>query len=105
MTISVGERLPQVKLTKMTAEGPEPVDTGDYFKGKRVALFAVPGAFTPTCSAKHLPGFVDKDADLKAKGMTFVEVDQAAFAEKARQPVIDSVDAEIRPTVEELFAR
>ena len=69
MTISVGERLPQVKLTKMTADGPEPVDTGDYFKGKRVALFAVPGAFTPTCSAKHLPGFVDKDADLKAKGI------------------------------------
>lgn len=69
MTISVGERLPQVKLTKMTADGPEPVDTGDYFKGRRVALFAVPGAFTPTCSAKHLPGFVDKDTELKAKGI------------------------------------
>ncbi|WP_375270152.1 peroxiredoxin [Sphingomonas sp.] len=69
MTISVGEQLPQVKLTKMTADGPEPVDTGDYFKGRRVALFAVPGAFTPTCSAKHLPGFVDKDAELKAKGI------------------------------------
>jgi peroxiredoxin len=69
MTISVGEQLPQVKLTKMTAEGLEPVDTVDYFKGKRVALFAVPGAFTPTCSAKHLPGFVEKDAELKAKGI------------------------------------
>jgi peroxiredoxin len=69
MTISVGEQLPQVKLTKMTGDGPEPVDTGDYFKGKRVALFAVPGAFTPTCSAKHLPGFVEKDGELKAKGI------------------------------------
>ena len=69
MTISVGEQLPQVKLTKMTAGGPEPVDTADYFKGRRIALFAVPGAFTPTCSAKHLPGFVDKDAELKAKGI------------------------------------
>ena len=69
MTISVGEQLPQVKLTKMTAGGPEPVDTADYFKGRRIALFEVPGAFTPTCSAKHLPGFVDKDAELKAKGI------------------------------------
>ena len=69
MTISVGEQLPQVKLTKMTADGPEPVDTADYFKGRRVALFAVPGAFTPTCSAKHLPGFVEKDGELKAKGI------------------------------------
>lgn len=69
MTISVGEQLPQVTLTKMTAQGPEPVDTGDFFKGRRVALFAVPGAFTPTCSARHLPGFVDKDAELKAKGI------------------------------------
>ena len=69
MTISVGEQLPQVTLTKVTADGPEPVDTGDFFKGRRVALFAVPGAFTPTCSARHLPGFVDKDAELKAKGI------------------------------------
>ena len=69
MTISVGDTLPQATLTKMTADGPEPVDTADYFKGKKVALFAVPGAFTPTCSAKHLPGFVEKDGDLKAKGI------------------------------------
>lgn len=69
MTISVGDSLPQATLTKMTADGPEPVDTADYFKGKKVALFAVPGAFTPTCSAKHLPGFVEKDGDLKAKGI------------------------------------
>jgi peroxiredoxin len=57
------------KLVKATAEGPEAVQSADYFKGKQVALFSVPGAFTPTCSAKHLPGFVEKAADLKAKGM------------------------------------
>jgi peroxiredoxin len=69
MTISVGDTLPTIRLTKMTAEGPEPVDTSEYFKGKKVALFAVPGAFTPTCSARHLPGFVDKAAALKEKGV------------------------------------
>ena len=69
MTISVGEQLPQVKLTKMTADGPEPVDTGDYFKGRRVALFAVPGAFTPTCSAKHLPGYVEQFEAFRKRGI------------------------------------
>jgi peroxiredoxin len=69
MTISVGDKLPDVKVSKAGESGPEPVQTGDYFKGKRVALFSVPGAFTPTCSAKHLPGFVDKAEDLKAKGI------------------------------------
>ena len=69
MTIAVGDKLPDVKLIKATAEGNEPVQTADYFKGKRVALFSVPGAFTPTCSAKHLPGFVDKASELKAKGV------------------------------------
>src|SRR4051812_42468459 len=57
MTIKVGDKLPSVQITEATAEGPKPVSTDDFFKGKRVALFAVPGAFTPTCSAKHLPGF------------------------------------------------
>ena len=57
------------KLTKATADGPDQVQSSDYFKGKRVALFSVPGAFTPTCSAKHLPGFVEKAAELKAKGI------------------------------------
>jgi glutaredoxin/glutathione-dependent peroxiredoxin len=56
MTIAVGDKLPDVKLMKATEAGPEAVQTGDYFKGKKVALFSVPGAFTPTCSAKHLPG-------------------------------------------------
>lgn len=69
MTISVGDKLPDVKLTKATAEGPDQVQSGDFFAGKKIALFSVPGAFTPTCSAKHLPGFVDKAADLKAKGV------------------------------------
>lgn len=69
MTISVGDKLPDIKLTKATENGPEAVQAADYFKGKRVALFSVPGAFTPTCSAKHLPGFVDKAEELKAKGI------------------------------------
>jgi peroxiredoxin len=69
MTIAIGDKLPDVKLTKATENGPEAVQAADYFKGKRIALFSVPGAFTPTCSAKHLPGYVDKAADLKAKGI------------------------------------
>jgi peroxiredoxin len=69
MTIAIGDKLPDVKLTKATENGPEAVQAADYFKGKRVALFSVPGAFTPTCSAKHLPGFVEKAGDLKAKGI------------------------------------
>jgi peroxiredoxin len=69
MTISVGDKLPDVKLMKATESGPDAVQSGDYFKGKRVALFSVPGAFTPTCSAKHLPGFVEKASELKAKGI------------------------------------
>ncbi len=69
MTIAKGDKLPDVKLTKVGADGNEPVQTGDYFAGKKVALFSVPGAFTPTCSAKHLPGYVEKAAELKAKGI------------------------------------
>ena len=69
MTISVGDTIPDVALNLATPEGPVPVRTGQYFKGKTVALFAVPGAFTPTCSAKHLPSFVEKADELKAKGI------------------------------------
>lgn len=69
MTISVGDKLPDVKLVKATEAGPEAVQSSDFFAGKRVAVFAVPGAYTPTCSAKHLPGFVEKQAELKAKGI------------------------------------
>ena len=69
MTIQVGDRLPDVPLAIATAEGPKPTTSGEYFAGKRVALFAVPGAFTPTCSARHLPSYVDKAADLKGQGI------------------------------------
>lgn len=69
MTISVGDRIPEVTLVKATPEGPQQVSSSEYFAGKRVALFSVPGAFTPTCSAKHLPGFVEKADELRAKGI------------------------------------
>lgn len=69
MTISVGDKLPDVKLVKATAEGPEQVQSSEFFSGRKVALFAVPGAYTPTCSAKHLPGYIEKAADLKAQGI------------------------------------
>lgn len=69
MTIHVGDRLPDVPLSIATPEGPQPTTSGDYFKGKRVALFAVPGAFTPTCSARHLPSYVEKAQELKGSGI------------------------------------
>lgn len=70
MTINVGDTLPfDIKLKQMGEKGPQDVSVGDIFKGKKVVLFAVPGAFTPTCSMKHLPGFVEKAADIKAKGV------------------------------------
>jgi peroxiredoxin len=69
MTIKTGDRLPDVEFRVMGPEGPKPVRTADVFGGKRVALFAVPGAFTPTCSARHLPGFKDRAAELKGKGI------------------------------------
>ena len=69
MTISTGDKLPEATFMTMGAEHPEPVKASEFFAGKKVALFAVPGAFTPTCSAKHLPGFKEKEADLKAKGV------------------------------------
>ena len=69
MTIKVGDKVPQATFTKMTENGPEQVDTDSLFKGRRVAFFSVPGAFTPTCSAKHLPGFIEKAGELKAKGV------------------------------------
>jgi len=69
MTIKVGDSIPSMKLMTPTADGPKEIGTDEIFKGKKVVLFAVPGAFTPTCSSKHLPGFV-QDADaIKAKGV------------------------------------
>ncbi len=69
MSITVGQTLPDSKLVKSTETEREAVQTSDYFKGRRIALFSAPGAFTPTCSAKHLPGYVAKAAELKAKGI------------------------------------
>jgi glutaredoxin/glutathione-dependent peroxiredoxin len=66
--IQVGDTIPQMKLMVATAEGPREADTTELFKG-RVVMFATPGAFTPTCSAKHLPGFIDRVDELKAKGV------------------------------------
>ena len=72
MTISVGEKMPSGTLTTMTADGPKPVSTDELFAGKKVVLFSVPGAFTPTCSMKHLPGFVAQAEALKAQGVDTV---------------------------------
>jgi glutaredoxin/glutathione-dependent peroxiredoxin len=69
MTIKVGDAVPSVTLMRMGAKGPEAVTTDELFKDKKVALFGVPGAFTPTCSAKHLPGFVHNAESLKDKGI------------------------------------
>lgn len=69
MTIKVGDTLPEASLRLKTDSGITEVKTPDFFKGKKAVLFALPGAFTPTCSAKHLPGFVQKAEELKAKGV------------------------------------
>lgn len=69
MTIQVGDKLPSATLVKATADGPDAVQSEEFFAGRKVALFSVPGAFTPTCSARHLPGFVDRIDELKAKGV------------------------------------
>lgn len=69
MAISVGDRLPDAKFTVMTEAGPAPKTTSDVFSGKKIALFAVPGAFTPTCNNNHLPGFLENLDNFKAKGV------------------------------------
>ena len=69
MTIKVGDKLPDASFMTPGANGPEPRSTQEVFGGRTVALFAVPGAFTPTCSARHLPGFVEKAGELKARGV------------------------------------
>ena len=69
MTISVGERMPEGSFTVMTGEGPASISTDDLFGGKKVVLFSVPGAFTPTCSMQHLPGFIEHADALQAKGV------------------------------------
>ena len=72
MTINTGDRLPEATLMKATSEGPKPVNVSEIFNGKTVALFAVPGAFTPTCSARHLPGFAENMEALAEKGVDTV---------------------------------
>jgi len=72
MTIKVGDSMPAVKIMQATAEGPKEAAIAEIFAGKTVVLFGVPGAFTPTCSAKHLPGFVQHAAALKAKGVDVI---------------------------------
>jgi peroxiredoxin len=72
MTIKVGDRLPDAKFTVMGPDGPKPVYTAEVFKGKKVVLFAVPGAFTPTCSEAHLPGFVGNADGILAKGVVTI---------------------------------
>jgi len=69
MTIRIGDRLPSATLSRMAKDGPQPLSTGDYFAGRKVVLFAVPGAFTPTCSAYHLPGFVENREAFRGKGV------------------------------------
>lgn len=69
MTIKVGEKIPSATLMQFKDGGPKPVKTDEFFAGKKVVLFALPGAFTPTCSAKHLPGFVQNADALKKKGI------------------------------------
>lgn len=69
MSIKVGDQIPKATLTVMTPNGPAPLTTDELFRGKKVVLFAVPGAFTPTCSAKHLPGYVENAEAILAKGV------------------------------------
>ena len=67
--IQVGERVPDVELYRMSPSGPEAIRSGDWFHGKRVVLFALPGAFTPTCSAHHLPGYLERSEEIRSKGV------------------------------------
>jgi peroxiredoxin len=69
MTINIGDKMPSVTLKQLTPEGVKEVTTDEIFRGKKVVLLAVPGAFTPACSQRHLPGYVDRAADIKAKGV------------------------------------
>jgi peroxiredoxin len=72
MTISTGDKLPDATFKQMTADGPQETTTQDYFGGRKVALFAVPGAFTPTCHNTHVPGFLNNADAFKAKGVDAV---------------------------------
>jgi glutaredoxin/glutathione-dependent peroxiredoxin len=94
MAIQVGDKLPSVTLIKATANGPDAIQSDEYFAGRKVALFSVPGAFTPTCSARHLPGFVEKIDEFKAKGVDEVACTAVndAFVMGAWAKSADAVD-------------
>lgn len=72
MTIRIGDRIPSAVLSQMSEQGPQPVTTTEYFAGRKVVLFSVPGAFTPTCSAYHLPGFIEHADDFSSKGIDVI---------------------------------
>jgi peroxiredoxin len=96
MTIQVGDKIPAATFKCVTAEGPKDITSDELFRGKKVVLFAVPGAFTPACSQRHLPGYVDKAAELKGKGIDAIACvavnDQAVMAAWAKaQNVGDKV--------------
>jgi len=81
MTIRIGDRIPSAVLSQMSEQGPQPIQTTDYFAGRKVVLFSVPGAFTPTCSAYHLPGFVEHaDEFSKADGIDMLADGNGDFA-------------------------
>ena len=69
MTIKVGDKVPQATFKYLSPEGPKEISSDELFRGKKVALFAVPGAFTPTCSQRHLPGYVERAGDIKGRGV------------------------------------
>lgn len=97
MTLNVGDRIPETVVTSMAESGPSPMNTKDYFSGRRVVLFSVPGAFTPTCSARHLPGFVEHAADLKAKGVDAIACTAVndVFVMDAWQKSADAADVDM----------
>jgi peroxiredoxin len=91
MPIKVGDRLPNATFRVMTPDGPKPKTTDEVFKGKKVVLFAVPGAFTPTCSKNHLPGFVTNADTIKSKGVDAIAVTSTndAFVQNAWKQATD----------------
>ena len=96
MPIAANDRFPDVAVTRVTADGPQPARTSELFAGKRVALIAVPGAFTPTCTARHLPGFIEQADALKAAGIDTIAVtavnDPFVMAAWAREAGADTGD-------------
>ena len=74
MPIKIGDKLPNATFRLLTPDGPKPTTTQEYFAGRRIVLFGLPGAFTPTCHKNHLPGFIAEEAAIKAKGIDAIAV-------------------------------